>query len=98
MKEHDLPEAQFNVIVNGVEADGYFPEHNLIVELDRWIFHNTREPFESDRIRDADALANGIPTLRITRDRMTKAPKTEAARLRKILSRASEPPERRATP
>lgn len=97
-KRNNLPVPLINVIVGDVEADAYFPEHNLIVELDGWEYHNTRESFESDRTRDANALAHGIATVRITHDRMTGDEAAEAARLRKILSRASAPPERPTTP
>jgi hypothetical protein len=95
---NNLPVPLINVIVDGVERDAYFPEHNLIVELDGWDFHNSRQSFEADRTRDADALANGTPTVRITHDRMKNDEATEAARLHRILSRGSAPPERPATP
>jgi hypothetical protein len=88
-RDHDLPVPLINVIVHGVERDAYFPDHDLIVELDGWDFHNSRESFESDRNRDAEALAHGTPTVRITRERMKSDPEREAERLRKILSRAS---------
>jgi hypothetical protein len=89
-RKHDLPIPLMDVVVHGVERDAYFVDYDLIVELDGWNFHNTREAFESDRNRDADALAHGTPTVRITRDRIRNDPEGEAERLRKILlSRAS---------
>jgi hypothetical protein len=97
-RDHGLPIPLMNVIVHGAERDAYFPNHDLIVELDGWDFHNTRESFESDRLRDANALAHGTPTVRITRDRIRNDPRGEAERLRQILSRASERPGRSEKP
>jgi very-short-patch-repair endonuclease len=92
---HDfqLPEPQVNVHVGGYEVDAFFPGHNLIVELDGWDYHSDRQAFETDRTRDADALARGLSTVRITHNRMTNHPAAEAARLLRILSRASGRPE-----
>jgi very-short-patch-repair endonuclease len=90
--DYQLPEPLLNTKVNGYEVDAFFPDHNLIVELDGWGFHNTRQAFEDDRTRDVDALAHGLATVRITHKRMTEEPATEAARLRQILSRGSAPP------
>ncbi len=65
--------------------DVLFPEHRVIVEVDGWDTHRTRAAFENDRNRDADMLAAGVVTVRVTRRRMRAAPEREAARLRTIL-------------
>jgi hypothetical protein len=82
---HDLPTPQTNVIVNGREVDAYFPDHNLIVELDSWEFHRSRQAFEKDRDDDGEALADGTPTLRITWDRVHGGSAKEAERLHRTL-------------
>jgi hypothetical protein len=82
---YDLPEPLFNATIAGVEPDVYFPDHRLIVELDGWNFHCSLESFISDRERDAKMLALGIPSVRITWERLTGAEKKEASRLRTIL-------------
>ena len=84
-QRYGLPTPHINVHVNGREVDAYFPEHNLIVELDGWEFHKDREAFESDRERDAENLRHGLKTLRITKQRMTQTPDREAGRLQEIL-------------
>jgi hypothetical protein len=86
---YGLPTPLTNVIVNGRQVDVYFPEHNLIVELDGWGYHNTRHAFETDRERDAHQLAHGIQTVRITKDRVTANPAREAERLQSILDLAA---------
>ncbi len=81
-----LPRPLVNTRVAGHEVDALFPAHRLIVELDGWEFHSDRGAFESDRDRDADTLAAGFSTLRITHERLTVTPDAEADRLRRILS------------
>lgn len=84
----DLPFPVFSASVSGYEVDAYFPDERLIVELDGWDFHQDRSVFESDRERDAAHLADGVPTLRITWDRLVETPEREAVRLRTILRRS----------
>jgi hypothetical protein len=82
----ELPRPQINVLVAGREVDAWFPEERVIVELDGWAFHSDRDAFEGDRDKDATALALGIPTIRLTDQRMKSQPKAEAARLHRILA------------
>ena len=63
-----------------------FPEEKVIVELDGYEFHRTKESFERDRERDATTLAHGFVTVRITWKRLTDRPEKEAARLHQILA------------
>ena len=86
LAKYGLPTPLINHPLNGDEVDTYFPDHNLIVELDGWEFHKDRHAFETDRERDAHHLAHGTPTVRITKDRLEHTPDREAARLETILS------------
>ena len=88
LAKYGLPTPLINHPLHGDEVDAYFPDHNLIVELDGWDFHKDRHAFETDRERDAHHLAQGIRTLRITKDRLTTNPDREAARLKRILEQA----------
>ena len=95
---HDLPLPVLNRTVNGIEVDVYYPEHDLIVEIDGREYHEDPAAFERDRERDAVHLAHGTPTLRITAERLEGDPRREADRLRAILeARAARPPARSAT-
>jgi predicted transcriptional regulator of viral defense system/very-short-patch-repair endonuclease len=85
-RRYDLPPFEVNTRVAGHEVDILFREHKLAVELDGWEFHSARTAFEDDRDRDADLLAAGIATVRVTRDRLRLAPDREAARLHAILA------------
>jgi hypothetical protein len=85
-EKYGLPLPLFNVIVNGCEADAYFPNERLIVELDDWDFHQDKASFEDDRKRDVDNLVLGLATVRSTWERLTEEPDEEARRLHAILA------------
>jgi very-short-patch-repair endonuclease len=85
-KRFGLPPFEFNTRAAGYEVDVLFPRQRVIVELDGYEFHGTRQAFERDRERDAATLAAGFTTLRITWERLTQAPEKEAERLHAILA------------
>jgi hypothetical protein len=87
-QRYGLPRPLVNHSINGYEVDIYFEAERVIVELDGWEFHKTRDAFERDRLRDADAYeADEIPTIRLTYERMRAEPAREARRLHTILER-----------
>ena len=85
-RRYGLPQPAVNVKVGGYEVDAFYEAEQVIVELDGWEYHSSREAFEQDRERDANAIAGGIPTVRVTWERIHKAPQREAARLDAILA------------
>ncbi len=84
-ERYGLPPALINARVAGYEVDVLFPEEKVIVELDGYEFHGTREAFEDDRERDATTLQAGFATVRLTWQRMQDRRAREAARLHSIL-------------
>jgi hypothetical protein len=88
---HGLPEPVMSTRVGGHEVDAVFPAVRVIIELDGWDFHSDRDSFESDRDRDADTLAAGYHTVRITWERMHERPTREAKRLHEIIRRWAGP-------
>lgn len=82
-----LPRPDMDAIICGHEVDALFLEERVIVELDSWEFHSSRTSFESDRSRDADTLAGGFATVRLTWERYRQEPEREAERLNAILAR-----------
>jgi hypothetical protein len=84
-ERYGLGEVLINSTVHGVEVDAYFPAERVIVELDGWDFHCSRQSFIGDRDRDATMLALGIVTVRITWERLIDSPEWEARRLKVIL-------------
>lgn len=84
-KRYGLPTPATGVEMLGYVVDVLFPAEKVLVEIDSWEFHRFRPNFESDRNRDADMLAAGFVTVRITDERMNHDPEREARRLNKIL-------------
>ena len=84
-REYGLPAPLVNTDVLGYEVDALFPEQRVIVELDGWDYHSDRATFESDRDKDAELLAAGYRTVRMTWERLETMPAREAKRLHKIL-------------
>jgi very-short-patch-repair endonuclease len=80
-----LPRPQVNVRIGRYEVDVWFPREQVIVELDGWDFHRSRASFESDRERDAEMLARGLVTIRITWEQLIRHPEQVAERLLQIL-------------
>lgn len=87
-RTHGLPEPVMGALVCGYLVDALFPEQKLIVELDSVEFHHNRVAFEADRERDAETLAHGFGTVRITWERVNAR---EAERLQRILDRRQAP-------
>ena len=83
---HGLPAPVMGVPLFGYVVDALFPAERVIVELDSWDFHKGKIPFEADRDRDADALAHGYVTVRMTWERIDERPVREARRLHTILA------------
>ena len=83
---YGLPQPETNGTVCGYEVDALFVEEKVIVELDGWGFHSSRHSFEDDRERDATTTAGGFVTVRITKERLERAPQREADRLHQILN------------
>jgi very-short-patch-repair endonuclease len=55
-----------NTRVAGWEVDAYWPQHNLVVEVDGFAYHGNRAAFERDRRKDAALTAAGLRVVRIT--------------------------------
>ncbi len=72
--------------MEGFEVDAYWPDHHLIVELDGYETHGTRQAFEGDRERDAALLLAGYRVVRITWRQLTREPETVVGRLRRLLA------------
>ena len=84
-KRHNLPLPAQNVSVAGEDVDAYWPESNLVVELDSWQFHRTRRAFERDREKAAVLERAGIRVLRFTWNQLTRDETSVAATVRGAL-------------
>lgn len=84
--DHGLPAPVMGAPLCGYIVDALFVEERVIVELDSWPFHQGKIAFETDRERDAETLARGFVTVRVTGDRLDQRPREEAERLHAILA------------
>ena len=65
---------QCNVLVGGLLVDFWWPEANLVVELDSRAFHGHWSAAERDHERDGRLLRLGIFSLRVTHRRLDPRP------------------------
>jgi hypothetical protein len=73
LRQAGLPDPQTNDALDApghghCEPDYHWPEHRVIVELDGFETHGTRQAFRNDRAKDAALTAAGHRVLRFTRD------------------------------
>jgi very-short-patch-repair endonuclease len=80
-----LPAPRMNARVAGYEVDGLWPAQRLIVEIDGWHYHGTRQAFERDRRKDVALTAAGYRVVRITWRRLRHEPYAVAAELAVLL-------------
>ena len=74
-------------------VDAYFPQQQLIVEVDGWKSHRTRERFVGDRRQDFDILLKtGIPTVRLPSEDVTDTVIADLCQLLEKTRAAQHPP------
>jgi len=84
VKKYGLPIPQTNVWLHGRKVDAFYPEANLIIELDSEDYHSDQDAFRDDRERDTENLKHGLATMRMTSDRLALTPHHEAQRIMEI--------------
>lgn len=83
----DLPPAIANVIVNGYLVDFLWPDAKVILEVDGYATHGSRDAFERDRKRDQVHAAAGYIVIRITWHQLINEPLAVIARIAQALAR-----------
>ena len=76
-----LPAPEVNVLVQGHRVDFLWRDQGLVVEVDGFQFHSTREAFERDRRRDAELQRAGLRVLRVTWRQVVDSPYATLANL-----------------
>lgn len=69
-----MPLPETNAMVEGFEADMWWPEHRLVVEVDTYLTHGDRLAFERDRRKQTVYAVAGIAMLRVTEETLSSAP------------------------
>ena len=83
-----LPPMEFHARVGPYEVDFLVVGTNIVIECDGWLAHGVdRDQFEFDRARDADLLALGFITQRVTWRQMVGSPERAARRIEATLLR-----------
>lgn len=72
--EHQIEPPRVNHHLNGIEADFHWPEHRLVVEVDGYEFHRSREQFEEDRRRGLVHTAAGYTVIRVSASQVQHTP------------------------
>jgi hypothetical protein len=85
---HGLPRPAANAWTHSMEVDACWPRARLVVELDGWDVHRTRQAFQLDRTRSNDLQAEGWTVLRFTHADVVHRPAETADRVRRALARA----------
>ncbi|MGI8630309.1 MAG: DUF559 domain-containing protein [Solirubrobacteraceae bacterium] len=81
-----LPEPQTNVLVAGILVDFFWPQARLVVEVDGYRFHKTRQAFENDRRRDAKLQVARCVVLRGTHARIEHDARALVGEVMQLLS------------
>ena len=72
MRAARLPTPETNVRIAGYEVDFLWRAQRLVVEVDGFAFHSSREAFERDRRKDAELQAAGLTVTRVTYRQITR--------------------------
>ncbi len=78
---HHLSRPSMNASIDGIEVDAVWRDRQLVVELDGWAYHRTRQAFQRDRDRANDLTAKGWTVLRFTHADVVERPAQTAERI-----------------
>ena len=84
-----LPEPRTNVPMHGVEADFYWPDLGVVIEVQSQKFHLTGAALERDTRKAAKLTAAGLTVSYVTWTQMQHEPFAVVARTAQLLARAA---------
>lgn len=84
---HGLSRPLTNHAIDGMEVDACWPCERLVVELDGWAHHGTRDAFQRDRERANVLTVAGWTVLRLTHADVVRRADEVLARVAKALAR-----------
>jgi very-short-patch-repair endonuclease len=84
-----LPNPRTNVPMHGVEADFYWPDLGVVIEVQSQKFHLTRAALERDTRKAAKLTAAGLTVSYVTWTQMEHEPFAVVARTAQLLARAA---------
>ena len=86
IREAGLPTPETNVRIAGWEVDVLWREQRLVVEIDSYRFHSSRQSFERDRRKETALVAVGLRVARVTWRQLVDESLTVVARLATALA------------
>jgi very-short-patch-repair endonuclease len=98
IRDHHLPEPQFNVYVEGELVDVVWREHRLVVEVDSWGYHRGKRSFEDDRRRGNKLLRARWRLARFTDAQVNSRLDAVGTELSELLRDGPWPPPARSGP
>lgn len=87
-----LPKPKVNVRLHGFEVDFLWREQRVVVEVDGFAFHSSKQAFERDHARDAALLARGYTVTRVTWQQLVTRPEEVIALIAGLLAVRSVTP------
>ncbi len=87
VEEAEIEKAVFNLYLEGLRVDAFWPRLRLVVEVDGYKTHGGRSAFERDRGRDAKLVRAGYVVLRFTWRQLTGTPVVVAVTIARTLAR-----------
>jgi very-short-patch-repair endonuclease len=87
LRERGIALPQVNVLLDGYLVDAFWPEANLVVELDGYEFHHDREAFERDRRKIAALRLAAREVVSFTYAQVTREPGWVVATVTALLER-----------
>jgi len=91
---YNLPTPAANARVHGVEVDFFWPEANLVVETDGWMYHRMPGRREADAAKRLALEAAGLRVIVLTWRQVVDKPAATAAALRAVLTEVPPHPGR----
>jgi very-short-patch-repair endonuclease/predicted transcriptional regulator of viral defense system len=89
----EIPTPETNARVGQDEVDFFWPLEGVVVEVDGFQYHSSRQRFEVDRQRDARLAAMGLYVVRVTWRRITENPHAVLVQLAQVLALARADPD-----
>jgi very-short-patch-repair endonuclease len=87
IRQAKLPPPEMNVRMHGYEADFFWREQGVVVEVDSYTYHTSRSAFERDRRKDAVFRSAGLDVLRFSRYQIKAEPYFVIAQVMQALTR-----------
>lgn len=81
LRKAGVPRPRTNSVVCGLEVDFFWPDRDVVVEIDGFAYHSHRSAFENDRRRDRILASEGLTVIRVTWRQIQNEPEKLLARL-----------------